>query len=122
MFEKRGVDIVAMFDVNPELIGKTVGGVTVYSMEKLEEFCGATPVDLAVLTLPKDQVKEASCRLSDVGVRGLWNLTGQERDFLPEDVVVENVHLGDSLMILDYLVCKKGRELRENADEPTEEQ
>ena len=103
MFEKRGVDIVAMFDVNPDLIGKEVGGVTVYDVCELETFCEKYPVDMAVLTLPKDRVVEMSARLTNAKVRGLWNFTGRELD-LPEGsgVVVENVHLGDSLMILNY--------------------
>ena len=63
MFEKRGVDIVAMFDVNPALIGTEVGGVTVYDMSELEHFCEENAVDMAVLTLPKDFVAEEAKRL-----------------------------------------------------------
>ena len=37
MFEKRGVDVVAMFDVNEEIIGKKVSGISVYSMDELEK-------------------------------------------------------------------------------------
>ncbi|MBQ9761099.1 MAG: redox-sensing transcriptional repressor Rex [Clostridia bacterium] len=106
MFEKRGVDIVAMFDVDPALIGREVGGVTVYDMKELESFCERMTVDLAVLTLPKDQVVEESHRLIEIGIGGLWNFTGKDLNYDPERVVVENVHLGDSLMILDYLICR----------------
>ena len=106
MFEKRGVDIVAMFDVDPTLIGREVGGVTIYDMKDLESFCQNTSVDMAVLTLPKNYVLEESRRLVDLGIAGLWNFTGTDLDFDPDSVVVENVHLGDSLMILDYLICR----------------
>ncbi len=106
MFEKRGVDIVAMFDVDPALIGREVGGVTIYDMKDLEAFCQNTPIDMAVLTLPKDQVLEESRRLVELGIAGLWNFTGKDLDYNPDHVVVENVHLGDSLMILDYLICR----------------
>lgn len=106
MFEKRGVDIVAMFDVDPRLIGQNFGGIMVYSMDMLEEFCARTPVDLAVLTLPKDQATEATRRLRDNGIVGMWNFTGKDIDHDPERMVVENVHLGDSLMILNYKLCQ----------------
>ena len=106
MFEKRGVDIVAMFDVDPALIGREVGGVTVYDMKDLESFCENAVVDMAVLTLPKEYVMEEAKRLVDVGISGLWNFTGKDLNFDSSKVVVENVHLGDSLMILDYLVCR----------------
>ena len=105
MFEKRGVDIVAMFDVDPRLIGQSVGGVYIRDMHTLEEFCAQLPVDMAVLTLPKDHAAEVSERLVECGVRGLWNFTGKELSLDPARVTVENVHLGDSLMILNYRLC-----------------
>ena len=106
MFEKRGVDIIAMFDVDPELIGREVGGVTVYGMKDLEAFCDANRVDMAVLTLPKECVEEESRRLVSAGVVGLWNFTGKELSYQENEAVVENVHLGDSLMSLNYEICR----------------
>ena len=53
MFEKRGVDVVAMVDVRPVVIGKKIGDVIVYSMDELEDLCEKFSVDLVVLTLPK---------------------------------------------------------------------
>ncbi len=107
MFEKRGVDIISMFDVDPNLIGRTVGGVTIRGMGELEKFCSELPIDMAVLTLPKDHVAEVSEQLVQYGIRGLWNFTGKELAVDPSRVVVENVHLGDSLMILNYRMCQK---------------
>ena len=104
MFEKRGVDIVSMFDVNPALIGRTVGDVTVRSMDELEEICREIPINMAVLTLPKEHVDEVVERLLACGIRGLWNFTSKDLD-VGDDVVVENVHLGDSLMSLNYQLC-----------------
>ncbi len=106
MFEKRGVDIVGMFDVNPLLIGQAVDGVSVYSMQTLEEFCQKNKVDIAVLTLPKENAAEVASELLRHGVSGFWNFTGGELE-LGEGAVVENVHLGDSLMALCYRICSK---------------
>ncbi len=106
MFEKRGVDIVAMFDIDPKLIGQEFGGVPVYHMRELEDFCGHLPVELAVLTLPKDQAEEAMQQLRDNGIAGIWNFTGKDLEHDSERIVVENVHLGDSLMILNYKLCQ----------------
>ena len=105
MFEKRGLDIIALFDVNPDLIGKEFGGVKVYSMSELEAFCENHTVDMAVLTLPKEKAEEESTRLLNLGVEGFWNFTGKELSHLPNSAVVENVHLGDSLMALCYKLC-----------------
>lgn len=103
MFEKRGVDIVAMFDVNPMLVGQSVDGVMIHNMAELERFCGENHVDIAVLTLPKERTTEAAEQLRALGIRGFWNFTGQELE--PHDTIVENVHLGDSLMALCYKLC-----------------
>lgn len=107
MFEKRGVDIVSMFDVDQALIGRTVGGVTIRDMQHLEEFLAEFPVDMAVLTIPKDHAVEVADRLVSCGIHGIWNFTGKEISPGNGQVIVENVHLGDSLMILNYKLCRK---------------
>ena len=107
MFVKRGVDIVGLFDVDPSLIGKTMNGLTVRHIETLERFCEQNQVDFAVLTVPKSAAEEVASHLSRCGVRGLWNFTGVElqlKDDEKRPPMVENVHLGDSLMSLTYLL------------------
>jgi redox-sensing transcriptional repressor len=113
MFEKRGVDIIGLFDVNPELIGKPFGSLSVLHMDTLAEFCEQNQVDFAVLTLPKAATLEVSEQLVTLGVRGLWNFTGAELPFDDDTIIVENVHLGDSLMTLNYKLCALGRDQAE---------
>ena len=110
MFEKRGLDIIALFDIDPNLIGKEFGGVKVYHMNELEDFCKNHTVDMAVLTLPKEKVEDETERLVMLGVEGFWNFTGMELAHLPNSAVVENVHLGDSLMSLNYELCRRKSE------------
>ena len=106
MFEKRGVDILGRFDADASVEGTVVAGVTIYSLDKLEEFCAQNQVDIAVLTLPKEDVPAVAERLVKCGVKGLWNYMGVELDYSRDDIVIENVHLGDSLMILNYEICR----------------
>ena len=110
MFEKRGVDILGMFDSDPAMAGTTVAGVTIYDLATLEDFCQRMPVDIAVLTLPKEDVPAVAERLVKCGVKGLWNYMGVELDYSRDDIIIENVHLGDSLMILNYEICRKMQE------------
>lgn len=109
MFEKRGVNILAMFDVDPTVIGTSIGDVPVYHMDELEDFCARFPVDIAVLTLPKSEVKAAAKRLFDAGVGGFWNFTGRSTGIADADAAVENVHIGDSLMTLCYDLRRRER-------------
>lgn len=107
MFEKRGVDIVGMFDTGEDQVGKTVAGVEVYDLSELEQFCENNVVDIAVITCPKEQVKPIAERLVACGVKGLWNYMGVELKYNSDEIVVENVHLGDSLMILNYKIARQ---------------
>ena len=102
MFAKRGVDVIAMFDVRPELIGTYIGDTPVLSMDELEGYCRSHPVDIAVFTLPKEAAADVAERLVSTPVMGIWNFTGKELDLREHGKVVESVHMGDSLMTLCY--------------------
>ena len=115
MFEKRGVDIVSLFDVNPMLVGQTVNDVMIRNMAELESFCAQNHVDIAVLTLPKEETASVAKSLLALGVSGFWNFTGQELEL--EDAIVENVHLGDSLMTLCYRLCSADGQNQEEGNE-----
>ena len=107
MFEKRGVDVVAMFDISEEIVGKQIGGVTVYPIEEMETRLREFDVDIVILTLPKEYAADMAGRLVSCSVRGIWNFTGKELDLDESGIVVENVHIGDSLMTLCYEVAKR---------------
>ena len=106
MFEKRGVDVVAMFDVSEDIIGKKIGNVKVYGIDELETRIEDFAVDIVILTLPKEYALDTSKRLVKTGIHGIWNFTGKELELGDSRIVVENVHLGDSLMTLCYDVAK----------------
>ena len=106
MFEKRGLDVVAMFDVSSNIIGKKIENVKIYHMDELEKMLQKYEVDIAILTLPKEYATDVAKRLEETGIRGIWNFTGKEIEPSPE-CVVENVHIGDSLMTLCYEVAQK---------------
>ncbi len=107
MFEKRGVDVVAMFDVSPEVIGKKVAGISVYGMDELEDKLNEYGVHIVILTLPKECAEDVMARLANTDVRGVWNFTGKDLSGGNDSVVIENVHIGDSLMALCYEVAKE---------------
>ena len=115
MFERRGVNRMAMFDTSPEVVGKNIYGIHVYPVSELKEFCLANNVDIGVLTVPKEAAAEVAKTLAEGGVRGIWNFANMELLPPSEDVIVENIHLGDSLMTLCYALKTKGEEEEENA-------
>lgn len=107
-FEKRGFVIIGLFDVNPALKGISVRGIKVRMLDELEDFVKENRVDIAALTMPKEKADEVANMLVDLGINAIWNFAHLDLE-LPEHVVVENVHLSDSLMQLSYNIAKQRR-------------
>ena len=111
-FERLGFKLVALFDVDPELIGQEVRGVAIRPVEELDAFCKNNQVDIAALTMPKDNADNIARKVVELGIKAIWNFAHVDLDVAAEGVVVENVHLSDSLMQLSYnhfasIACKR---------------
>ena len=102
-FERRGFVIRGMFDINPKLIGLVIRGIEIRSVDDLETFIRENEIQIAALTIPKTKAPEIADRLVNAGIRAIWNFAHTDL-VVPEDVVVENVHLSESLMRLSYRV------------------
>ena len=108
-FEKRGFRVIGMFDVNPQLIGKKIRGIEIRMLDELPEFLEQNDIQIATLTLPKAAAEEVAIKLVESGIKAIWNFAHTDLN-LPDDVVVENVHLSESLMQLSYNITKYERE------------
>ncbi|GKX31659.1 redox-sensing transcriptional repressor Rex [Vallitalea longa] len=101
-FDKRGFEVKGLFDVNPRLVGITVRGIEIKDLDELEEFIKVNRIDLAILTLPKQKAPKVANDLVNYGIKGIWNFAPIDLKLTNKNVVVENVHLLDSLMTLSY--------------------
>lgn len=100
-FEKRGYDLIGIFDISPLRVGKVINGITIKHTDELENFVKNNKVDIAILTIPSQSVSEIAEKVANLGIRGIWNFSPQDLK-LSGNVVVENVHLSDGLMVLGY--------------------
>ena len=100
--DANGYRLLGVFDVNPDLIGKEMCGVPILPLSELDQFCAEHHPEVAVLCLPRSGAEEISGRLVALGIQGVWNFSHYDLSVSYPDVVVENVHLGDSLMSLGY--------------------
>ncbi len=107
-FEKRGFTLVGIFDINPTLDGLSIRDIPITNIDKLEEFIKNNQVDIAALTLPKEQAPIIAKQLVDYGIKAIWNFAPVDLN-LPEKIIVENVHLDESLMQLSYALTAKGK-------------
>ncbi len=115
-YKKYGCELCGIFDSDPAAAGTTTGRFVVQPMTELDSFCEKQRPEIAILCIPKSAAAEVGKRLAKLGITGFWNFT--HYDIRLEDIegaVVENVHLGDSLMALCY-----GLNNKSEADAPTE--
>ena len=100
-FEKRGFVLTGLFDKSPEIVGKKVRDVEVQSMDKLENFVKDNDIDIATLAIPKAEAVKVAEKLAECGVKAIWNFAHTDLN-LSKNIIVENVHLSESLMQLSY--------------------
>lgn len=108
-FEKSGCKLLKVFDSNPKLTDVELGGTTISHTSQLERFCKDHKPQIAILCIPRESAKELCDKLIELGIRSFWNFSHYDLNFEyeDEDIVVENVHLGDSLVTLAYRTNNK---------------
>ena len=111
-FEDRGFQLCGIFDNSLAKIGLRAGKWEVQDSRGLEQFCKEHSPEVAILCIPKESAAALSEDLVNWGILGFWNFSHYDLSVHFKDIVVENVHLSDSLMTLSYRVS----ELEDNAD------
>ena len=106
-FEKLGFVITALFDVNPALKGQSARGIPIYMLDELDEYCRTHQVDIAALTMPKSKADSIAKKVVELGIHAIWNFAHVDLRIDDKNVVVESVHLSDSLMQLSYNIVKQ---------------
>ncbi len=96
-------EVVGMFDINPALIGKKLVGIEVMPQEQLEAFLQANPVDIGVITVPKNQAQMIADKFFEGGVAGIWNFAPFDLES-QNGIPVNNVHIADTLQSLTYYI------------------
>ena len=106
-FAKRGFYVKQVFDIKSELIGKKIGDIEILGMDSLPDYIKNNQVDIAAITVPKEMATETAAKLVKCGIKAIWNFAPVDLR-LPKDVIVETIHLSDTLMRLSYSLKNKG--------------
>ncbi len=106
-FKARGFHLIGLFDDNPALVGDTRADMVIRSTDELEAFCHKEKPEMAVLCIPKEAAPRLVEKLVACGVKGFWNFSHYDILHDYPDVIVENVHMGDTLMTLSYHMSKE---------------
>lgn len=101
-FETRGCVLTGIFDMDPRLTGVQVGSLAISHTDEIEDFCREHRPVMAVLCIPKANTQTIADKLVGLGIKAFWNFSHYDLSIDYEGIVVENVHLGDSLLTLTY--------------------
>ena len=105
-FLQIGLNIVAIFDANPKLIGMKIRDIEIQDIDVLKDYLLENLIDVGIICVPRINAQKVSDILVENGVTGIWNFAPVDLA-VPENVTVENVHLSESLLTLIYLLNDK---------------
>ena len=94
-----GLEIVAAFDVNPDLVGTALNGIPIYHSNDFEKKMREYDVNIGVLTVPIEIAQIITDTMVAGGIKAVWNFT-PFRIRVPEDIVVQNTSLYAHLAVM----------------------
>ncbi|NLX62514.1 MAG: redox-sensing transcriptional repressor Rex [Tissierellia bacterium] len=102
-FEDAGFQVLSLFDRNPRVIGLRIRDVEVRDVELMEDFIKENGVEIGIITVPKYSAQEVADIFVRGGIKGIWNFAPADIK-VPDEIIVENVHLNESLFALSYFL------------------
>ena len=105
-FEDAGFKVLSLFDKNPRLIGLKIRDIEVRDIDDMVSFIDANNIDIGIITAPRDSAQGLADIFIKAGIKGIWNFAPIDLN-VPDDIIVENVRLNESLFALSYFMNQK---------------
>lgn len=105
-FKDSSFKIIGLFDNAPKMVGKRINGIDIKKIDVLEDFLKKNDVHIAILAVPAEQAQEITDKLVEHKIEGIWNFAPVDLK-LPDEVILENVHLDESLYTLTFYMNNK---------------
>lgn len=102
-FTQMGLNVTAIFEKNPRLIGYKIREIPILDFYDLEDYCKKEETNIAVITTPKEDAQGVADKVIASGIKSIWNFAPVDLK-TPDDVVVENIHLSESLLALIFMM------------------
>ena len=102
-FRDSGFELQGIFDINPKVIGEELLGHNILPLDALESFMREKQTDIGIICTPKDQSQSVVDKMVLCGVKAIWNFAPIDLR-VPNQIIVENVHLSESLFTISYLL------------------
>lgn len=105
-FKRRGFNIKAVFDVDPIIVGQEVNGIIIKDVKLLKDFLENNEIDIAIITTPAESAEKFVDIFVEGRVKAIWNFAPISLN-CSDRILVENVHISESLLTLSYMIDKK---------------
>lgn len=102
-FEDAGFKVLSLFDRNPKVIGLKIRDIEIRDIETIDSFIKENNVQIGIITTPKESAQAVADIYVKNNIKGIWNFAPTDL-VIPDNVVVENVRLNESLFILSYFL------------------
>ena len=116
-FSAYGLRIAALFDKDPEKIGRKVGSLTILPVDTINQYIKSHRVTIAVIAVPANQAQAAADMLVKCGIRGIWNFAPKNLR-VPDDVVMQRTDLAASFAVLSIMLRRKYQEETQGEEDP----
>ena len=98
-FKNNGLNIVAAFDINQEVIGKMIVGKSIMPLTEMKEFVKANNIRIGIITVPKEAAQEVLNQMVEAGIKAIWNFAPIHLE-VPDGILVQNENMATSLAVL----------------------
>lgn len=102
-FEKLGFKLQSIFDINPKIIGIEIRDIKIRDVDYLEDYLKLNQIDIGIIAVSTSNAQIVCNTMISNGVKAIWNFTPVDL-VVPEEIIIENVHLSDSLLTLSCLL------------------
>ena len=111
-FEDAGFKIISLFDKNPKLIGLKIRDIEIRDVDEMEGYIKENDVKIGIITTPKENAQDIAEIYMKSGIKGIWNFAPADLK-INNEIVIENVHLNESLFTLAYFLNNTSDYIRE---------
>lgn len=102
-FKEIGFELIGIFDVEKSIVGTDLHGLKILPLGEIETFMRENNTDIGIICTPKEQSQVVADKMVACGIKAIWNFAPMDLK-VPRDVIVENVHLSESLFTISYLL------------------
>ncbi len=105
-FEDAGFKVLSLFDKNPKLIGLKIRDIEIRDVDEMGDYIRRNNVEIGIITTPKENAQDIAEIYMKSGIKAIWNFAPADLK-VSDEIVIENVHLNESLFTLSYFLNNK---------------